>query len=153
MSPAARAGRADLVWRDALLEPAQWAALSELYRVAPLGVKTAANLQTVFAASLYKCFVYDAGRLVGAGRALADGVDCAYLCDIAVHPDLQGCGLGREIVARLVALSRHHKKIILYAVPGKEGFYRQLGFRPMCTVMAIFADPAQALASGLIRPE
>jgi hypothetical protein len=38
------------------------------------------------------------GKLVGTGRALADGRDCSYLCDIAVLPSRQGSGLGKEIV-------------------------------------------------------
>jgi ribosomal protein S18 acetylase RimI-like enzyme len=141
-----------LDWRDTL-EGVDWDELTELYRLAPLGNKKASELQTVFGASMFKWLVYDAARLVGAGRVLADGVDCAYLCDVAVHPDHQGTGLGKAIVARLVAQSSHHKKIILYAVPGKEPFYRKLGFRRMTTAMAIFADQAQALKRGLVGDE
>jgi hypothetical protein len=48
-------------------------------------------------------------------------------------------------------MSKGHKKIILYAVPGREGFYAKFGFKPMTTAMAIFADPAQAAERGLIR--
>jgi ribosomal protein S18 acetylase RimI-like enzyme len=92
-------------------------------------------------------------QLVGAGRALADGRDCSYLCDIAVHPDTQGSGLGREIVQRLVDRSRGHKKIILYAVPGKEPFYGKFGFKRMTTAMAIFEDEAGARARGMIVDE
>ncbi|TXT36412.1 MAG: GCN5-like protein N-acetyltransferase [Comamonadaceae bacterium] len=139
-------------WRNTQ-DGVDWDELTALYQAAPLGNKKAAELQTVFSASMFKCFVYDAGQLVGVGRVLADGVDCAYLCDVAVHPSHQGTGLGKAIVARLVELSRHHKKIILYAVPGKEPFYRKLGFKRMNTAMAIFADPAQALARGLVRED
>jgi ribosomal protein S18 acetylase RimI-like enzyme len=88
--------------------------------------------------------------LVGVGRVLADGVDCAYVCDVALLPSHQGTGLGKEVVARLVALSKGHKKIILYAVPGKEPFYRKFGFRRMRTAMAIFEDPQAATARGYI---
>ena len=128
-----------------------WHALSHLYRIAPLGEKTAADLELSFTNSRYMCFVFDGETLIGAGRVLADGVDCAYVCDLAVHPDHQGVGLGREIVARLVELARGHRKIILYAVPGKEGFYRKLGFRRMRTAMAIFKDEARAIANGLVE--
>ena len=104
----------------------------------------------MFTASMFRCFVYDAGRLVGVGRALADGIDCSYLCDIAVHPDYQGQGLGKEIVTRLRDLSRNHRKIILYAAPGKDGFYLKLGFKRMLTAMAIFQDQAGAVEAGLV---
>lgn len=39
--------------------------------MAPLGNKKPADLETVFTNSMYRCFVYDSGRLVAAGRALA----------------------------------------------------------------------------------
>ena len=132
------------------LDDVDWDDLAALYRAAPLGNKQPAGLQTAFSNSLFKCFVYDAGKLVGAGRALADGVDCAYICDVAVHPSHQGQGVGMAIVSRLVQFSRGHKKIILYAVPGKEPFYRKLGFKRMATAMAIFEDQAQALKRGLV---
>ena len=138
-----------LDWRDSL-EDVDWEELSSLYRVAPLGNKKAADLAVVFANSMFRCFVYDSGRLVGVGRALADGIDCSYLCDIAVHPDYQGRGLGKEIVQRLRDLSKNHRKIILYAAPGKDGFYLKLGFKRMLTAMAIFQDQAQALERGLV---
>lgn len=138
-----------LQWNDSL-DAIDWEELSSLYRVAPLGNKKAADLSTVFSNSMFRCFVYDAGRLIGAGRALADGVDCSYLCDIAVHPDYQGSGIGKEIVARLRALSASHRKIILYAAPGKEPFYLKLGFKRMLTAMAIFENQADALERGLV---
>ncbi len=138
-----------IVWSDTL-EGLDWLELEALYRAAPLGNKQAAGLQTVFTNSRYRCFAREDGRLVGAGRALADGADCSYLCDIAVLPGHQGTGVGKEIVARLVALSAGHKKIILYAVPGKEPFYRRFGFRRMLTAMAIFENPEQALQRGYV---
>ena len=132
-------------------ERIDWDALSNLYKVAPLGDKPPELLQRVFSNSLFKCFVFDGGRLVGAGRALADGADCSYLCDVAVHPDYQGRGLGKAIIVRLRELSAGHRKIILYANPGTEGFYRKLGFRRMRTAMAIFRDQERAVRTGLVE--
>ena len=117
-----------------------WEELSALYRAAPLGEKTAARLQKVFANSMFKCFVYEESRLIAAGRALADGGDSSYICDIAVLPSHQGTGVGKQVVEHLVAASQGHKKILLYAVPGREPFYRKFGFLRMQTAMAIFAD-------------
>jgi ribosomal protein S18 acetylase RimI-like enzyme len=131
-------------------EAVDWDALSNLYRIAPLGEKKAADLKVSFTNSRYCCLVYDGERLIGAGRALADGIDCSYICDLAVHPEYQRSGIGRGIVTRLIELSRGHRKIILYAVPGKEAFYHMLGFRRMTTAMAIFQNQAQALEHGLI---
>ena len=127
-----------------------WDELSELYMIAPLGEKSPEDLVTVFSNSRFKCFVYADNSLIGVGRALADGVDCSYLCDVAVHPDYQGIRLGKEIIQKLIAQSKGHRKIILYANPGKESFYSKLGFHKMNTAMAIFSNQEQAIDSGLI---
>src|SRR5262245_65623358 len=82
-----------------------WTELSRLYRIAPLGDKKPDDLKLAFSNSRYMCFVFDGGALIGAGRALADGVDCAYLCDVAVNPDYQGRGLGWAILKARVELS------------------------------------------------
>jgi ribosomal protein S18 acetylase RimI-like enzyme len=103
-------------------EEIDWEALSELYRIAPLGDKSPA----------------------------ADGIDCSYICDVAVHPGYQGRGLGKAIIDRLREFSATHRKIILYANPGKEGFYRKLGFLPMRTAMAIFRNREHAIRTGLL---
>ncbi|MDT7838521.1 GNAT family N-acetyltransferase [Aquabacterium sp. OR-4] len=130
-----------------------WTELETLYRLAPLGNKSAADLKTVFENSRYTWLVRQGGRLIGAGRALADGADCAYICDVAVLPEWQGSGLGKQLVARLVHDSREHKKIILYSVSGKEGFYRRLGFARLLTAMAIFRDRDAAIAGGHLARE
>jgi ribosomal protein S18 acetylase RimI-like enzyme len=97
-----------------------WEELSALYRAAPLGDKQPAHLQKVFANSMFKCFVYDDSKLVAAGRALADGGDCSYICDIAVLPSHQG------------------------------PFYRKFGFLRMKTAMAIFENQQQQLERGYL---
>ena len=138
-----------LVWTHSI-DNVDWDELSALYRAAPLGNKNPSDLKTAFTNSMFRCFVYDGGKLVGVGRALADGTDCSYVCDVAVMPSHQGAGLGKDIVAKLVGLSSGHKKIILYAVPGKESFYRKLGFKRMSTAMAIFENQALALERGYV---
>ena len=138
-----------LVWSDAI-DNVDWDELTALYRAAPLGNKNPSGLKTAFSNSLFRCFAFDDGKLVGVGRALADGVDCSYICDVAVLPSHQGSGLGKEIVTRLVNLSQGHKKIILYSVPGKEPFYRKFGFRRMTTAMAIFEDQQLARERGYL---
>jgi ribosomal protein S18 acetylase RimI-like enzyme len=137
-------------WTESI-DNLDWEELAALYRAAPLGDKNPAVLQVAFSNSMFHCFAFDSGRLVAAGRVLADGSDCAYLCDVAVHPSHQGQGLGKGVVARLLARSQSHRKIILYSVPGREGLYHEFGFRRMKTAMAIFEDPADAYARGYLH--
>ncbi len=124
--------------------------LSNLYRIAPLGEKPPGALAVVFGNSIYACFVFSEG-LVGAGRALADGLDCAYIADVAVHPEHQGRGLGKAIIRDLMARCKDHRKIILYANPGTEEFYARLGFLRMNTAMGFWQDPTHAIETGLLR--
>jgi GNAT superfamily N-acetyltransferase len=135
------------------LATVDWDELSELYRLAPLGDKPPHWLQTAFGNSMFRSLVFADGRLVGAGRALADGVDAAYLADIAVLPDHQGRGVGQSIVRDLVRQCAGHRKIILYANPGTEPFYRRAGFLPMTTAMAVWRDPAAGVAAGFLRDD
>ena len=125
--------------------------LSNLYKIAPLGDKKVEDLKIVFANSMYKCFVYDEEKLVGVGRVLADGVDCAYICDVAIHPDYQGKGIGKSLVHKLLEFSYGHNKIILYSYPGREDFYVKLGFAKMSTAMAIFKNQEQAFEWKLLK--
>jgi len=133
-----------LIWSHSI-DGLDWNELSALYDAAPLGNKNPSGLKTAFTNSMFKCFVYEDGKLVGVGRALADGVECSYICDVALLPSHQGLGLGKQIVAKLLELSSGHKKIILYSVPGKESFYKKLGFKHMSTAMAIFENQAVAM--------
>lgn len=127
-----------------------WQELEALYQAAPLGSKKASELATVFTNSRFRCFVRDDGRLVAVGRAMADGTDCSYIGDVAVMPSHQRTGLGKAVMEELVRLSRGHRKIILYIVPGTEGFYKNLGFLPLLTAMALFQDKAGAMQRGHI---
>jgi hypothetical protein len=136
MNPAA-----SIDWRDTI-DGLDWHALEALRRAAPLGNKNARDLETVFRASRFSCLACDGARLVAAGRALADGADRSYACDVAVAPSHQVRGPGKVVVSRRVAASRGHRKIILCSVPGKEGFCRKL------TATAIFDDQAGAVARG-----
>jgi ribosomal protein S18 acetylase RimI-like enzyme len=127
-----------------------WQELSNLYKAAPLGDKKPEYLEKAFSNSMFKCFILESGELVGVGRALADGIDCSYICDVAVRPTHQGSGIGKSIVAKLIKLSRGHNKIIRYSSPGKESFYKKLGFKRMSTAMAIFENQDQAQKWGLV---
>ncbi|KRR29800.1 GNAT family N-acetyltransferase [Bradyrhizobium retamae] len=138
-----------VIWSDSR-DGVDWQELEALYRAAPLGNKNAADLEVVFGNSMFCCFACDNGRLVGAGRVLADGRDCAYLCDVAVLPSHQGTGLGKQLIERLLAQSQGHAKIILYAVAGREPLYAKFGFLRMKTAMAIFRNRQSAIEKGLL---
>ena len=127
-----------------------WQELSNLYKIAPLGDKPVELLKTVFTNSKFTFFVYENDKLIGVGRALADGADSAYLCDIAIHPDYQGLGLGKAITQKLLDSVKGYNKIILFASIGKDSFYEKLGFAKMTTAMAVFKNQDRVREMGLI---
>jgi GNAT superfamily N-acetyltransferase len=73
------------------------------------------------------------GRAVGMGRVISDGIADGYIQDLVVQSNRRSWGVGSMIVARLLEECRKRKItwIGLIAEPGKEDFYRELGFLPM----------------------
>lgn len=69
------------------------------------------------------------GTLVGFGRATSDGIYRAVLWDVVVAPDEQGQGLGRQLVATLLADPNVSGCERIYLMTSQsKGFYERLGF-------------------------
>ena len=68
-------------------------------------------------------------RLVGFGRASSDGIYRAVLWDVVVAGDLQGRGLGRQVVEALLSAPKVQRAERVYLMTtNSSGFYQQLGF-------------------------
>jgi ribosomal protein S18 acetylase RimI-like enzyme len=100
-----------------------------------------------FEASHTTVFIYHDDRLIGFGRAISDGVYQAAIYDCAVLPEFQGKGIGKTIMDNILS-QVSHCNVILYASPGKEGFYKKQGFRRMKTGMAQFKKSEAMRESG-----
>ncbi len=74
-----------------------------------------------------------AGKAVGIGRVLSDGVSDAYIQDLVVLPGYRGRGIGTMILSTLLnyCTSAGVTWVALVAEPGTETFYTALGFRRM----------------------
>ena len=90
-----------------------------------------------FANSRATIFAFHSGRLIGFDRAISDGVYQAAIYDVVVIPEFQGRGIGTTIIKNFLS-NLPSCNFILYTMPGKEDFYRKLGFRTMKTGLAIF---------------
>lgn len=84
-------------------------------------------------------FVFDNENLIGFGRAISDGVRQSAIYDVATLPEYQGKGIGRLIIENIIK-NTPTCNFILYASPGKEGFYEKLGFKRLKTGMGLFID-------------
>jgi predicted GNAT family acetyltransferase len=92
-------------------------------------------------------FIRREGQLIGFGRAISDGVFQAAIYDVAVVPEYQDKGIG-TIIIKTITDKLSDCNFILYAAPGKEGFYQKLGFRKMKTGMALFRQARQMQERG-----
>lgn len=133
------------------LDSISWEELAHLFELAPLGKRRdPEKLEIAFRNSLLRVFAWHDKTLVGAGRALSDGVWRAAIYDVAVLPAYQGKGIGSRIMRHLID-SANVDVIMLYATPGKEEFYERFGFRKMTTAMAITPSEEEARRRGLIE--
>lgn len=73
-----------------------------------------------------------AGELVAMGRLVGDGGCFVQLCDIAVLPERQGQGLGRQVMQELmIYIEQHVPKgafINLFADGSANQLYKKFGF-------------------------
>lgn len=76
---------------------------------------------------------YD-GKIIGITRLLFDFCTDAYITDVIVSPDYQGCGIGTMLITDIMNFIKENvsedTKIAcsIYANKGKEKFYEQFGF-------------------------
>ena len=77
-------------------------------------------------------------RVVGFARALFDGASNGYISTVAVAPDEQRQGIGRELVKRLMHCD-HPGQItwVLRSRAESRGFWESLGFTASATAMEI----------------
>ena len=106
----------------------------EAYRA--LRVKAGLSPKTAEAASrglgnaVYAVTLYDEQNLIGMGRIIGDG-GCHYqIVDIAVDPDYQGRGLGREVMSHLLTYLKQNAPSSAYVslIADQPTFYQKLGF-------------------------
>ena len=71
---------------------------------------------------------WDGERLVGVSRSVTDFHYCCYLSDLAVDREVQGRGVGRELVRRTREQLGLRCALILLSAPAARGFYPRIGF-------------------------
>ncbi|MGG7213559.1 GNAT family N-acetyltransferase [Clostridium nigeriense] len=95
-------------------------------------------------------FIFDDEKLIGFGRSISDGVRQSAIYDIATLPEYQGKGIGKLIIENIIK-NTPTCNFILYASPGKEGFYESLGFRKLKTGMGLFIDMERMKNKNFIK--
>lgn len=121
-----------------------WEAVPQLLEKVGMAFVDVEKHRVSFENSYSVVFVFDEKKMIGIGRSISDGVRQSALYDIAIDPTYQGYGIGRKVVDILMGMTPDCN-FILYASPGKEDFYRKLGFKKMKTGMMLLADPKRMI--------
>ena len=79
------------------------------------------------------CFgVYRGGRQVGFARAVTDSATFAWLADVFIVPEQRGHGLGKKLIAAVVAHPQlQGLRRFLLGTADAHGLYAQFGFGPI----------------------
>ena len=110
---------------SATLEAAE---LGAMLNAAAGSTYSVAELESVIAHSTAYVTARDGERLVGFGRLLSDGAIIAYLNNLAVHPDYQGRGIGKAVLATLIETAGNVRSIFLYTDTA-DALYLRAGFQ------------------------
>lgn len=76
--------------------------------------------------------VYDGGRMIGMARLISDYATLAWLCDVFVHEDYRGRGIGKWLMECTLAhpdLQGLRRWIL--ATTDAHGLYSQYGYKPL----------------------
>jgi len=131
-------------------EGVDWLRAVDIFEQAELGTREPDTCRKAFANSDLVCFAWDGPTMVGMGRALSDFTRQSIIYDLCLVPEYQGRGLGKLMLqAMLDRLDT--PTVVLWAVPGKQGFYKKFGFHPMLTAMGRFEDAEATAAKGYIK--
>jgi ribosomal protein S18 acetylase RimI-like enzyme len=81
--------------------------------------------------SLYAVTVYDTGNLIGMGRVIGDGACFFEIVDLAVDPDYQGHGLGKQIMLKMESYLQTTAMEGSYVsmVADRPEFYKKFGYK------------------------
>lgn len=66
-------------------------------------------------------------ELIGLANTISDGCMAAYVPYVAVRPEWQGQGVGREMMRRLLAEYESFPRVALIAYDEAAGFYERCG--------------------------
>ena len=127
-----------------------WNDVIEILKTVGMSYVNAEIHKKSFENSEIAIFILDNDKLIGFGRAISDGVRQASIYDVAILPEYQGKGIGKLILENIISQAPSCN-FILYASPGKEGFYESLGFGKLSTGMGLFYDMKRMKNRGFIK--
>jgi ribosomal protein S18 acetylase RimI-like enzyme len=105
--------------------------IAHLYRAAELRrpVDDADRIARMYAGSPIVVTAWEDTRLAGILRGWTDGAYDGYICDLAVHPEFQDRGIGRELLRQCASRSSSEVQWVLRASVIAATYYEHLGWQ------------------------
>jgi ribosomal protein S18 acetylase RimI-like enzyme len=98
--------------------------------------------------SIYSLVVEYEGTAIGMGRIVGDGHIFFYIQDIAILPNHQGHGIGRNIMQHIMDYLHKHAPdkafVGLFAATGTQSFYNRFGFN-------VFEEDSTGMSQAIRR--
>ncbi|WP_054699992.1 GNAT family N-acetyltransferase [Desulfosarcina cetonica] len=132
-------------------ENIDWMALCEIFRLAPLGTREPEKLKIAAENSHTVCSAFTGQKIIGFGRAISDGQYQSAIYDVVVLPEFQNQGVGKLIMESLLEKLPKSGPVLIFVAPGKQEFYRKLGFGKLKTGMGLFPNPDMSRAKGYLE--
>ncbi|MFD6445982.1 GNAT family N-acetyltransferase [Promicromonospora sp. NPDC060204] len=102
----------------------------------------------------YGVYRRDTGEQVGFARVVTDGATFAWLADVIVDPDLRGQGIGKLLVAGVIAeldqIGGLRRTIL--ATADAHGLYEQFGWTPVTEEYKWMERPGSAAGAPARQP-
>jgi len=103
--------------------------IAALYRKAQLNrpVDNLDRLQRMYEGSNLVISAWDGDKLVGVLRGWLDEAYDGYICDLAVDPDLQKSGIGKELLNKVTS-ANSEVQFVLRASKIATDYYKHIGW-------------------------
>jgi GNAT superfamily N-acetyltransferase len=125
------------------LSEIDWVHVCEIFEKVNWRTRLPEEIEKAFRLSTWTLFVFRDEQLIAFGRTIDDGRYYAMLGDIVVDPDFQGNGLGKKMVNTLNGQLENYHFVTLTAAPGKDKFYKSLGWKKQSTAFIWPQGPKQ----------
>lgn len=87
------------------------------------------DVEASFRSAASVCFgVLHEGKTVGCARLITDRLTFSWLCDVIIHPEHQGKGLGKFLIKTITEDAELGKIRTLLGTRDAHGLYEQFGF-------------------------
>ncbi len=112
-----------------MLTSKHWQRIANLFDEVDWDKRTSQEVKDSFLTSSHLVVAYASDKIIGFGRTVDDGQFYALIVDVVVAPSYQEKGVGKTIIELLKKKLVGYNFVTLTSAPGKDGFYKKIGWK------------------------